>query len=87
MSVMCVDKALLVQRAEKTGAFQVGAHHAGDIGAGLGIAQEIGNGDGERLGIALGHVHLQRSMRGRGRRKSRQRGQQNQKFLHVFSRQ
>ena len=68
MSVMCSTKAFGIERPEQAGAFQIGAHHAGDIGAAAlpDRAEEIGNGDGQRLGIALGHVHLQR---GAGRRR------------------
>ena len=74
-----IDKGLGIDRLEQPGAFQIGPHNLRDIGAGLGVGwggrQEIGNGDGQRLGVALGHIHLQGGMGGR-RRKRRQRGQQ-----------
>ena len=33
-----LDKGLGIDGLEQAGAFEIGAHHAGDIGAGLGLA-------------------------------------------------
>jgi len=86
-----LDKAGRIERAKQARAFQVGAHHLGDIGAGLGVAggagHEVGNGDGQRLRIALGDVDAQGRM-GRGREQrgggeNKDQGKNDDKFLHA----
>ncbi len=58
------DKSPRIDGFEQTRTIEIGTDHAGDIGAHLGLGRigrdHVGNGDGQRLGVALRHIHRQR---------------------------
>ena len=58
-----LNEGAFIDRAEQPAALQVGGHHAGDIGAQLllvaDLAEEIGDGDRQRLDEAAGNIDLE----------------------------
>ncbi len=84
-----LDEGFGIERLEEAGAFEIGAHDAGDIGAGLRIGlllgDEIGDRDGQRFHIAARNVHLQRRHRRRCRQRQDNRRECRNQTLHLIS--
>ncbi len=57
-----VDEGRLVDGREQARGAKIACHHVRDLARGLGIdrsvADEVGNGDGQRLNLALGDIEL-----------------------------
>src|SRR5262249_35500472 len=80
-----VDERFRIERPEEARALEVRAHDARDVGA-LRVAEEIGNGDRQRLDVALGHVDTEVSSgrRGKDHRHAEEKDEHTQQKFHSI---